>query len=76
MPQLLVRDLDAGTVERLDPVHVTRRQIGDNDLVTETGDLTDEAMSEASSVAEEWQRNLAGGVHADSAEAIRQDRER
>ena len=34
------------------------------------------SMSEAGSVAAEWQRNLAGGVHTDSAEAIRQDRER
>lgn len=33
-------------------------------------------MSEASSVAAEWQRNLAGGVYTDSAEAICQHRER
>ena len=33
-------------------------------------------MSEAGSVAEEWQRKLAGGAYRDSAEAIRADRER
>jgi hypothetical protein len=33
-------------------------------------------MGEADSVAEQWQRKLAGGVYRDSAEAIREDRER
>ncbi len=33
-------------------------------------------MNEAGSVAEGWQRKLAGGVYTDSAEAIREDRER
>jgi len=34
------------------------------------------SMSEASSVAEGWQRKLAGRAYTDSAEAIREDRER
>jgi hypothetical protein len=34
------------------------------------------SMSEADAVAEGWQRKLAGGVYRDSAEALREDRER
>ena len=34
------------------------------------------SMSEASSVAEGWQRKLSGRAYTDSAEAIREDRER
>ena len=33
-------------------------------------------MREAATVAEEWQRKLAGGAYRDSAETIRVDRER
>jgi antitoxin FitA len=75
MPQLLVRDLDAGTLERLK----LRAQRHGRSLQGEVKAILEAAatfsMSEASSVAEEWQRNLAGGVHTDSAGAIRQDRE-
>lgn len=76
MPQLLVRDLDAGTVERLKP---RARQHGRSLQGEVKAILTAAAtfsMSEASSVAEEWQRKLDGGAYADSAEAIRRDRER
>jgi len=76
MPQLLVRDLDAGTVERLK----LRAQRHGRSLQGEVRAILAAAatfsMSEAGSVAEGWQRNLADGVHTDSAEAIRRDRER
>lgn len=76
MPQLLVRDLDAGTVERLK----LRAQLHGRSLQGEVKAILQAAatfsMSEASTVAEGWQRKLAGGVYTNSAEAIREDRER
>jgi plasmid stability protein len=76
MPQLLVRDLDTGTVERLK----LRAQRHGRSLQGEVKEILLAAAtfstSEASSVAEEWQRKLAGGVYMDSAETIREDRER
>ena len=76
MPQLLVRDLDAGTVERLK----LRAQRHGRSLQDEVKAILAAAatfsMSEAGSVAEEWQRKLDGGAYTDSAEAIRRDRER
>ncbi len=76
MPQILVRDLDAGTVERLK----LRAQRHGRSLQGEVKAILQAAatfsMSEASSVAEGWQRELAGRAYTDSAEAIREDRER
>ena len=76
MPQLLVRDLDIGTVERLKQ----RAQRHGRSLQGEVKAILQAAatfsMSEAGSVADGWQRSLAGGVYRDSAETIREDRER
>jgi plasmid stability protein len=76
MPQLLVRDLDAGTVERLK----LRAQRHGRSLQGEAKAILQAAatfsMSEAGSVAEEWQRKLMAHAYRDSAETIREDRER
>jgi len=76
VPQLLVRDLDADTVERLK----LRAQRHGRSLQGEVKAILQAAatfsMSEADAVAEGWQRKLAGGVYRDSAEALREDRER
>ena len=76
MSQLLVRDLDTETVERLK----LRAQRHGRSLQGEVKVILQAAatfsMSEAGSVAEQWQRKLSGGTHRDSAEAIREDRER
>ena len=76
MSQLLVRDLDTGTVERLKP----RAQRHGRSLQGEVKVILQAAatfsMSEAGSVAEQWQRKLSGGAYGDSAEAIREGRER
>ena len=76
MPQLLVRDLDPGTVERLKQ----RAQRHGRSLQGEVKAILQAAaifsMSEAATVAEGWQRKLAGGAYRDSAETIREDRER
>jgi hypothetical protein len=76
MPQLLVRDLDPGTIERLK----LRAQRHGRSLQGEAKAILQAAatfaMGEAGSVTEGWQRKLAGGVYRDSTEAIREDRER
>ena len=76
MPQLLVRDLDPGTVERLK----LRAQRHGRSLQGEAKAILQAAatftMDEARSVTEGWQHKLTGGSYRDSAEAIREDRER
>jgi plasmid stability protein len=76
MSQLLVRDLDTGTVERLK----LRAQRHGRSLQGEVKAILQAAatfsMSEAGTVAEQWQRKLSGGAYRDSAEVIREDRER
>lgn len=76
MPQLLVRDLDADTVKRLKQ----RARRHGRSLQGEVKAILQAAatfsLSEASSVAEQSQHKLAGGAYRDSAEAIREDRER
>lgn len=76
MPQLLVRDLDAGTVERLK----LRAQRHGRSLQGEVKAILQAAatfsIEEAGEVAAQWQRRLAGRTFADSAETIREDRQR
>ena len=76
MSDLLVRDLDSDTIERL---KLRARRHG-RSLQGEVKAILQAAsafsLSEAGAIAEEWQRRLANGTYSDSAEAIRQDRER
>ena len=76
MPQLLVRDLDTGTMEQLK----LRAQRNGRSLQGEVKVILEAAatysMREARDVAEQWRRQLASGVFRDSAETIRVDRER
>lgn len=76
MPQLLVRDLDASTMEQLK----LRAQRHGRSLQGEVKAILQAAatysMSEARDVAEQWQQRLAGGAFGDSAETIREDRQR
>ena len=74
--QLLVRDLDTGTVERLKlrAQHHGRSLQGELKAILLAAATF--SMSEAGNVAEGRQRKLAGCVYTDSAEAIREDRER
>ena len=84
MSHLLIRDLDVGTIERLK----LRAQRHGRSLQEEVKAILQAAvtfsMSEARSVAEQWQHKLAsqntsgqaGDFYRDSAEAIHPDRER
>lgn len=76
MPQLLVRDLDHGTVERLK----LRAQRHGRSLQGEVKEILEAAatlsMSEAGDLAGKWQRRLAGRTYQDSAAGLREDRAR
>jgi antitoxin FitA len=77
MPQLLVRDLDAATVERLK----LRAQRHGRSLQGEVKAILQAAatlsMPEAHDVAAEWQRKLTGAAaYRDSAEGLAEDRAR
>lgn len=76
MPQILVRDLDDGLVERL------KRQAKRNNrslqgevkaILVESAHMTPEEMLAA---AEGWQRRLAAGKFRDSSRLVREDRGR
>jgi plasmid stability protein len=76
MAQVLVRDLDTVVVERL---KVRARRHG-RSLQGEVKAILEAAaplsMSEARSLAEEWQRRLSGKIKGDSSDLIHEDRER
>jgi len=74
--QLLIRDLQAETVQRLK----TRAKRHGRSLQGEVKAILEEAagysMQEAMAVSEQWAARLAGREFSDSAELIREDRER
>ena len=77
MSQILVRDLDPEVVERLK----ARARAHGRSLQKEVKSILEEAaatlsLGEAAEAAELWQRRLAGREHSDSAELVREDRER
>ena len=77
MPQMLVRDLDPEVVERLK----ARARVHGRSLQKEVKAILEEAAAtlsirEAEEVAGSWQRRLAGREYSDSAELVREDRER
>ena len=77
MSQMLVRDLDPEVVERLK----ARARVHGRSLQKEVKTILEEAAAtlsnrEAEAVAESWQRRLAGREYSDSAELLREDRER
>lgn len=76
MPQMLVRDLDPHTIERL---KVRAKQHG-RSLQGEVKVILEEAailsMVEARAIAEQWQKRLKGRKFSDSARLIREDRKR
>ena len=76
MPQLLVRQLDSETVERLK----TRARRHGRSLQSEVKgiliDATALSLAEARAVSARWHKRLAGRVTGDSAALIREDRRR
>ena len=77
MAQVLVRDLDADVVERLKE----RARRHGRSLQKEAKEILEDAasrytMEEAREAADRIRRRLAGRTFSDSAEMIREDRER
>jgi plasmid stability protein len=76
MPQLLVRDLDPAVVERLKQ----RARRHGRSLQGEVKAILEAAaplsLEEARRVASEWRQRLAGKKMTDSAELLREDRDR
>jgi plasmid stability protein len=76
MSDVLVRDLDPQVLERLK----TRAKRHGRSLQGEVKAILEAvaplSMSEARSVAEQWQQRLAGQIQGDSSELLREDRER
>lgn len=80
MPQLLVRDLDGETIEKLKQLakRHNRSLQGEVKQILEEAVLASGKMTleESRVVAERWQKYLAGKPAIDSTELIREDRER
>jgi plasmid stability protein len=76
MSQLLVRDLPPETVARLK----ARAYLHGRSLQGEVKRILEEAiqysLTEARGTAAEWRQRLAGQVSSDSAELLREDRDR
>lgn len=76
MAQILVRDLDSALLERLKSQarQHGRSLQGEVKAILETSARL--SPSEARALAEQWRERLAGRTHSDSAELVREDRER
>lgn len=77
MAQLLVRDIDARLIERLKK----KAKQHNRSLQGEVKCIIEEeakkmTMEESKVLAEKWRKRLAGRKFSDSAELIREDRER
>lgn len=75
MAQILVRDLDPRVIERL---KIRARRHG-RSFQAEVKAILEAAaplsMSDARSLAEEWQKRLAGKISGDSSDLIREERD-
>lgn len=78
MAQLLVRELQPKAVQRLkDMAKRNRRSLeAEARLILETAADRDERWHEAVRAADRMRRELAGKITGDSADLIREDRER
>lgn len=76
MPQILIRDLDADTVERLK----ARARRHGRSLQGEARQILEQAaglsFKDAREVTRKWQKKLAGRRFEDSADLVREDRQR
>ena len=76
MAQILVRDLDSSLLDRLKS---QARQHG-RSLQGEVKAILESSArlspGEARALAQEWRERLAGRMHSDSADLVREDRER
>ncbi len=76
MPHLLVRDLDAETVERLKARAKQRGRSLQGEVKIILEEATALTVREAREVAEQWHKRLKGRRFTESARLIREDRGR
>jgi len=76
MAQILVRDLDHGTVERLKARAKQHRRSLQGEVKVILIEATDLSLREASTVSTRWQKRLASRAFSDSTRLIREDRNR
>ena len=76
MAQILVRDLENGIVERLKARARQHRRSLQGEVKVILIEATDLSLREAHGLSTRWQKRLAGHDLSDSAQLIREDRNR
>lgn len=76
MPQLLVRDLDPGTIARLRAAAKQHGRSLQGEVKAILQEATTFSILQAQKVSAQWHRRLGGGAYSDSAGLIREDRAR
>ena len=76
MAQILVRDVETATVERLKARAKRHGRSLQGELKVILIEAVDLSLREANAVATRWQKRLAGRAFSDSAGLIREDRNR
>jgi len=76
MAQILVRDLDPELIERLESQARRHGRSLQGEVKAILEAAASYSMEEARQVAEQWRQRLAGQMVSESADLIREDRER
>lgn len=76
MAQILVRDLDSELIERLKSQARRHGRSLQGEVKAILEAAATYSMEEARQIAEQWRHRLAGQMVSDSADLIREDRER
>ena len=76
MPDILVRDLDRVLVDRLKESAERHGRSLQKEVKAILAEAVPFSRKQAIEVARYWQKKLAGRKHTDSAELIREDRDR
>jgi plasmid stability protein len=76
MAQVLVRDLDSELIERLKSQARRHGRSLQGEVKAILESAASYSMMEARHIAEQWRQRLAGQMVSDSADLIREDRER
>ncbi len=76
MAEILVRDVNASTLERLKARAKRHGRSLQSEVKVILLEATDLSLREARHVATRWQKYLAGKMFSDSTELIREDRKR
>lgn len=76
MAQVLVRDLDEELVDRLKERAKGHGRSLQGEVKAILEGATKYSMAEAQAIAQQWQKKLAGRIEGNSADLLREDRDR